>query len=163
MFLHDELDEFVQVASFCHFSFSFLIVHSDHINLVAQLLTHFVEIILQKSTLVIHNHIDGFGACRTQIMFQRHRPIIGVDDIAWRLFKFGYPVCKLSRIANCSTQKHVFYLTRQHNDRLLPNDSSFLVPHIVHLVKYDPFDFSNHFASSINHASKDFSSHDETS
>jgi hypothetical protein len=50
----------------------------------------------------------------------------------------------------------------KQDDSLLPDDTSLLVPHVVHLVKDDPSDFPHHLGASIQHTSENLRRHDQT-
>ena len=72
------------------------------------------------------------------------------------------PLGELSRVGDRGREEDVVNVVRQQNDRLLPDDSSFLVPHVVDLVEDDPTNLASDFWSAIKHGSQDFGSHNLT-
>ena len=115
--------------------------------------------IVSKFSLLVNYQKQSVSTCRAQIVFERNRSKISVDDIAWLLSKFRDPHSELSRITDRGAQEHIFDVWRQHNDGFFPNYTSFLVSHIMDFIKYHPFYLSNYLTSSVNHISQNFGSH----
>lgn len=111
---------------------------------------------------VINYHVKSLSVRRAEVMFQRHRSIVCIDNIAWLFPQLRYPGSKLARVAYRCRQEDVFNVSRQHDDSLLPDHPSLLVPHVVNLVKNDPLNFSHDLTASVYHISQDLCCHDQT-
>ena len=65
--------------------------------------------------------------------------------LVYLLVKMRNPLGELSRVGDRGREEDVVNVVRQQNDRLLPDDSSFLVPHVVDLVEDDPTNLASDF------------------
>jgi hypothetical protein len=95
-----------------------------------------------------------------QRMLKRNWPMKSFHDVDHSPFSSSNPVCKLHIIWYCRTQHDNTNVFRKHDNSLFPDDSSFLIVYVMHLIKYDPLNISYHFSSSIQIISQNFGCHD---
>lgn len=158
---HDDLYDFEQVRALVGFLLVLLGIHADHVDGLAHHLHCLVEVLLVELALVIHHHVQSFSTRGAEVMLQRHRPVVRIHHVTGLLPELRDPGRELARVTDRGRQEDVSHVSRQHNDGFLPDHSSLLVPHVVHLIEYDPFYFSHDLAASVNHVPQDLGRHDQ--
>lgn len=75
--------------------------------------------------MFVYNQVQPITTSRKHVMLQRHRPVVGVYDMAGLFVQVAYPFGELSRVRNGRREEHVSHIVRKKDDSFLPNDSSF--------------------------------------
>jgi len=70
------------------------------------------------------------------------------------------PVSEFHIVGNCGAQHNYSYMLWEHDDSLLPNNSSFLVVYVMDLIKNYPFYIPDHLGPSIKVVSQNLCCHD---
>lgn len=95
--------------------------------------------------------MDALASGGKNEMLKGSGPEIGVDHVARLLVQMGHPFGELSRVRYGSRKEDKMDVVRQQDERLLPNDATFLVSHIVDLVEDHPAHFTHYFRTTVQH------------
>ena len=102
-------------------------------------------------------------------MLQGRGTVVGVDDVARLLVDLADPLCKLSCVRDRGREEDVVNRLWQHDDALLPNDTTLynypiqwlfyrnqqpkkkgtFVAHVVDFVKHDPSNLSHDLGAAV--------------
>ncbi|KAI6756802.1 hypothetical protein HG530_011400 [Fusarium avenaceum] len=125
-------------------------------------LHNLVEVLLVEVALLIDNESGTSTTGGEEVVLKRRRSEIGVDDVTGLVMDLGNPLGKLESVGDGGGEKDISDLVGKHDNGLLPDDTSYLVSHVVNLVKHDPSNFSHDLGTSIQHRSQNLSRHDQT-
>lgn len=100
--------------------------------------THrFRKVVLAEIALLVDNEVDPVGTGGEQVVLQRRRSVVGVDDVARLLMGRADPLGKLHRVRDRGRQEDVADFVRQEDDRLLPDDTTLYSAPIQSAVDFD--------------------------
>lgn len=94
------------------------------LSVAAQRAHGLCKVVLAKVALLVNNEVDAVGAGREQVVLERGRAVVGVDDVARLLVDRADPLGKLHGVGDGRRQEDVADLVRQEDDRLLPHDAA---------------------------------------
>ena len=139
-----------------------------------------LKIVLPEDALLVDDEEDAVPAGREQVVLERRRPEVGVDDVAGLVVRLSDPLCKFERVGDRRREEDVVDRVGQEDDRFLPDDAALcrpttqegsrasaraatdggherrrtLVAHVMDLVVDDPRDLANNLAAAVEHASQ---------
>lgn len=78
-------------------------------------------------TLLIDDEVDSISSSREEVVLQRRRSVVRVDDVTRLVVRFGDPFGEFERVGDGSGEEDVVNLVREEDDGLFPDDSTFCV------------------------------------
>lgn len=83
-----------------------------------------LEVVLAEDALFVDDEVDAVAAGGEEVVLERGRAEVGVDDVAGLLVRLADPLGKLHRVWDRRREEDVADLVREQDDRLLPHDPS---------------------------------------
>ena len=114
----------------------------------------FLEILFSEFSTVINDQKDPIPASRKEIVLQWRGSEVSIHNMTRLGVDLGDPLSELQCVGDSCGKEDVVDFIGEENDCFFPDYSSFLISHVMDLVKNYPRDFAHDFRSSIQHASE---------
>lgn len=107
------------------------------------------EIVFSKFSLLVDDQKDAVTASRKKVVLKWGRSEISVNNVTGLFMGFAYPFGELHSVWYGGGEEDISDGMRKEDDSLLPNHSTFFVPHVMDFIEYHPGNFSHDFGTSV--------------